>query len=141
MRGCKCAMSMKAERKSLPRRSKSSVPWPMVRAGQVSKRQKMKMPAAARINMTNVSATGQEERPPVSEFDIGCWTLGVERFLRLSPKKYRPPRPMGVKGGCSPQNNLPKSAQLLPELKRCRNKNFYKLYRPSQGPSGGKQEC
>jgi len=33
---------------------------------------------------------------------------------------------MGVKGGCSPQNNLPKSGQLLPELKRCRNKNFYK---------------
>jgi len=37
---------------------------------------------------------------------------------------------MGVKGGCSPQNNLPKSGQLLPELKRRRNKNFYKLYSP-----------
>jgi hypothetical protein len=24
------------------------------------------------------------------------------------PKKYRPPHPMGVKGGCSPQNNLRK---------------------------------
>jgi hypothetical protein len=22
----------------------------------------------------------------------------------MSPKKYRPPRPMDVKGGCSPQN-------------------------------------
>jgi hypothetical protein len=33
---------------------------------------------------------------------------------------------LGVKGGCSPQNNLLKSAQLLPELKGCRNKNFDK---------------
>jgi hypothetical protein len=32
---------------------------------------------------------------------------------------------MGVKGGCSPQNNLPKSAELLNELKHRRNKNFY----------------
>jgi hypothetical protein len=31
---------------------------------------------------------------------------------------------MGVKGGCSPQNNLPKSAELLAELTRYRNKNF-----------------
>jgi len=29
------------------------------------------------------------------------WMLDVFRF---TPKKYRPPRPMGVKGGCSPQN-------------------------------------
>jgi hypothetical protein len=29
--------------------------------------------------------------------------------IRISSlKKYRPPRPMGVKGGCSPQNNLGK---------------------------------
>jgi len=35
---------------------------------------------------------------------------------------------MGVKGGCSPQNNLPKSVQVLNELKGCRNKNFYKLW-------------
>jgi hypothetical protein len=34
----------------------------------------------------------------------------------FSPKKYRPPRPMGVKGGCSPQNNLPKSASYYPSL-------------------------
>ena len=49
------------------------------------------------------------------------WALDVGRFAsgvcskpieqeqergRLSAKKYRPPRPMGVKGGCSPQNNL-----------------------------------
>src|SRR5438128_2504153 len=52
----------------------------------------------------------------------------------FSPKKYRPPRPMGVKGGCSPQNNLPKSAQLLAELKGCRNKNLYKRYSHFSGP-------
>ena len=55
-----------------------------------------------------------------------CGPLALGVFFK-SPKKYRPPRPMGVKGGCSPQNNLPKSAQLLAELKGCRNKNFYKL--------------
>jgi hypothetical protein len=38
---------------------------------------------------------------------------------------------MGVKGGCSPQNNLPKSEQLVIELKGCRNKNLQKL---SGGP-------
>src|SRR5713226_1556477 len=62
--------------------------------------------------------------------DVGYSTFGLGRYLQFNPKKYRPPRPMGVKGGCSPQNNLPKSGQLLPELKRCRNKNFYKLYSP-----------
>src|SRR2546423_820269 len=34
---------------------------------------------------------------------------------------------MGVKGGCSPQNNLPKSAELVTELRRCRNKNVCDL--------------
>ena len=28
--------------------------------------------------------------------------------MRIRAKKYRPPRPKDVKGGCSPQNNLPK---------------------------------
>src|SRR5712692_1302974 len=58
--------------------------------------------------------------------DVGYSTFGVGRCLQFNPKKYRPPRPMGVKGGCSPQNNLTKSGQLLPDLKRCCNKNFYK---------------
>src|SRR5262249_61031895 len=35
---------------------------------------------------------------------------------------------MGVKGGCSPQNNLLKSAELVTELYPCRNKNFYKFH-------------
>jgi len=29
----------------------------------------------------------------------------INFVIRFRPKKYRPPRPMGVKGGCSPQNN------------------------------------
>jgi hypothetical protein len=34
-----------------------------------------------------------------------------EQECRLSSaKKYRPPRPMDVKGGCSPQNTLEKLA-------------------------------
>src|SRR6266567_8555293 len=100
----------------------------MVRAGHVSKRQKTKTVAPARINTTNVNATGQENRPDVSDLSIGYSTFGVGCCLQFNPKKYRPPRPMGVKGGCSPQNNLPKSAQLLAELKGCRNKNLYKRY-------------
>jgi len=33
---------------------------------------------------------------------------GADSFMDTRPKKYRPPRPKGVKGGCSPQNNLAK---------------------------------
>src|SRR5713226_2091152 len=101
----------------------------MVRAGHVSNRTKMRTTAAVTINTTNVNATGQEKRPDVSGCNIGCWVFDVRPWALSSiqpKKKYRPPRPMGVKGGCSPHNNLPTSGQLLPELKRCRNKNFYK---------------
>src|SRR5262249_22034005 len=31
---------------------------------------------------------------------------------RLAPKNYRPPRPIDVKGGCSPQNNRRKLSRL-----------------------------
>src|SRR2546421_1525679 len=104
----------------------------MVRAGHVSSRRKTKTPAPARINTTSANAAGQENFPEGADFNIGCWTLSVGRFLQ-SPKKYRPPRPMGVKGGCSPPEHLTKSGQLLPELEGCRNKNFYKLCSPSRG--------
>src|SRR5215510_5061017 len=86
------------------------------------------MPAATRTDTAKVNAIGQEKRPDDSDFNIGCWTFSVERFFDFSPKKYRPPRPMGVKGGCSPQNNLLKSAELVTELYPCRNKNFYKFH-------------
>src|SRR5205823_13227586 len=39
----------------------------------------------------------------------------VRLHNRMAPKKYRPPRPMDVKGGCSPQNIF-LSADLVTEL-------------------------
>jgi hypothetical protein len=33
-------------------------------------------------------------------------SLTASRISILGTKKYRPPRPMGAKGGCSPQNNV-----------------------------------
>jgi len=57
------------------------------------------------VSAISVNATGHEK---------ACWrecrALGVEGWMLSSftQKKYRPPRPMGVKGGCSPQNNPPK---------------------------------
>jgi hypothetical protein len=49
-------------------------------------------------------------------------------FGASSLKKYRPPRPMGVKGGCSPQNNL-KTALLVIELAGRRNKILHEHMR------------
>jgi hypothetical protein len=80
---------------------------------------------AAMSSATSVKATGHEIRPEIADFDMKRWTLSVGRFLQAvieqEPeheqdqeyeeridfvcKKYRPPRPTGVKGGCSPQNN------------------------------------
>jgi hypothetical protein len=83
------------------------------------------MTIVATMSATSVNAVGHVTRPEFADFNIRCWTLCVERFFqalieqehdqeqqetggRLSAKKYRPPHPMGVKGGCSPQNNLRK---------------------------------
>jgi hypothetical protein len=79
------------------------------------------MTIVATMSATSVNAVGHVTRPEFGDFNIGRWTLDVERFFqalieqeqeetggRLSAKKYRPPHPMGVKGGCSPQNNLRK---------------------------------
>lgn len=50
-------------------------------------------------------------------------------IIRISSlKKYRPPRPMGVKGGCSPQNNL-KTGLLVIELPGRRNKILHEHMR------------
>src|SRR6266478_1981510 len=124
MRGCRFAMSMKAARRSFHNRSSSAVLSRAVRAGQVSRRTKITMIIVATMS---VNAIGHVTRPEFADFNIRRWTLCVERFFqalieqehdheqeqeergrRLSPKKYRPPHPMGVKGGCSPQNNLRK---------------------------------
>src|SRR5438132_11476886 len=93
----------------------------MVRAGHVSNRRKTKTPAPARISTTTANAAGQENFPEGADFNIGCWTLNVGRFLQ-SPKKYRPPRPMGVKGGCSPQNILQNLGSYYPSLKDAQTK-------------------
>jgi hypothetical protein len=73
----------------------------------------------------------QRDWPPDAMRGSGFrrWTFGVKHFVfrrnraradheqeesggRLSPKNYRPPRPIGVKGGCSPQNNRRKLSSL-----------------------------
>src|SRR5438552_15377416 len=52
----------------------------------------------------------------------------------FSPKKYRPPRPMGVKGGCSPQNNLPKSGRYYPSLNGAATKIYINYTAPFRKP-------
>jgi hypothetical protein len=85
------------------------------------------MTIVATMSATSVNAVGHVTRPEFADFNIGRLTLCVERFFqalieqendqeqeleetgrRLSAKKYRPPHQIGVKGGCSPQNNLQK---------------------------------
>src|ERR1700737_1462810 len=53
--------------------------------------------------------------------DVRHWV-----FSSSHPKKVPPPTPDGREGRLFPPEQSSKSAQLLPELKRCRNKNFYK---------------
>jgi len=50
-----------------------------------------------------------------------------EDSAEFRPKNYRPPHPIGVKGGCSPQNNL-KTLSLLNELPPDRNKFYMKKF-------------
>jgi hypothetical protein len=57
-----------------------------------------------------------------------------EAAVRVRKKNYRPPRPMGVKGGCSPQNNRRKPLRLLNELPAGGNKILYEnfhFFRPA----------
>src|SRR5262245_11114955 len=114
-------MSTNAARKFLPSLSSSAVLCRAVRAGQLSKRKKMIKLVVPIISATIVSAIGHAMRDPFADFDIGRSTLGVERFCSdgieqeqittkskkkaanaCALKNYRPPRPIGVKGGCSP---------------------------------------
>ena len=153
IRGCKCAMSMKAARRFLPSLSSSAVLCRAVRAGQLSKRKKMTRIVVAMISATNVNAIGHATRCGFADFDIGRSTFGVERFCSYAieqeqdreqeqeesgnvvPKKYRPPHPIGVKGGCSPQNNLRKLLKPLSEVSPAGNKILYKALKKFSGSS------
>ena len=67
--------------------------------------------------------------PPTGHGPLGAPTNKVRKPLRwFDPavlydiKNYRPPHPIGVKGGCSPQNNREKTSSLLTELPASGNK-------------------
>ena len=125
--GCKCVISINAARRFLPRRSSSAVLCRAVRAGQVSKRKKMIRIVAPIMSAISVSAIGHAMRHRLADFDIRGWALSVSVQTQSSKSKitskkkaanvwalknYRPPRPIGMKGGCSPQNNRRKLSSL-----------------------------
>jgi hypothetical protein len=56
--------------------------------------------------MTNAELMTNGDKNHVSSFRLRH--SFVLRHSDFVIKKYRPPRPMDVKGGCSPQNNLGK---------------------------------
>src|SRR5215212_3875310 len=72
------------------------------------------------ISAMSVKARGQGNR---RGRDGGAALIESEKRYPLK-RKYRPPHPMGVKGGCSPQNNLPNLRQLVSELRTGRNQFF-----------------
>src|SRR5690349_8426241 len=110
MRGCKCAMSIKASRKSSPTFSSCSVLCCAVRAGQVSTRQKIITMTAAMKSAIKMNASGQEMPPDLADFAIERWMLGVcfaealieheqeheqehEERAKFPSKKLPPPTP------------------------------------------------
>jgi hypothetical protein len=81
----------------------------------------------AMVSATSVNAIGHATRYGFADFDIGRSALSVSIQWQSSKSKitskkkaanvqrlknYRPPRPIGVKGGCSPQNNRRKLSRL-----------------------------
>jgi hypothetical protein len=53
--------------------------------------------------------------------------LAQEQIGRcLLQKNYRPPRPIDVKGGCSPQNNRKKLSSLVSEVPPAGKQNLHK---------------
>jgi putative transcriptional regulator len=90
-----------------------------------------------------VNAIGHEKRCGFAEFNIGRLTLSVAHFFSgaieqehdhgqeqeeigrcSAAKNYRPPRPIDVKGGCSPQNNRRKLSSLVSEVAAAGKQNF-----------------
>jgi len=128
-RGCKCAISTKNSSQILAQLLQLRAALPRCAGRPALERKKMITVVMATIRATAVNAIGHETRRDFAEFDIGYLTLSVERFFlkRQSSKSmiagkskkkqanfclqknYRPPRPIGVKGGCSPQNNRKKT--------------------------------
>src|SRR5215468_9974014 len=136
-------MSINAARRFFPRRSSSAVLCRAVRAGQVSKRKKMTRIVAAITSATSVSAIGHAMRYGFADFDIRRWALSVSVQTQSSKSKirskkkaanvwalknYRPPHQIGVKGGCSPQNNRRKLSSLVSEVASAGNKILQKIF-------------
>jgi len=68
-----------------------------------------------------MSVDARQRVPPVSR---GESRARGGPSLRISgTKKYRPPRPKDMKGGCSPQN----APSFTPSVESC-NKNFQKIW-------------
>jgi len=132
IRGCKCAMSMKAARTSRPNFSSPAVLWAAVRAGQLSTRRKIIRVIAARMSTTSVTAIGQANRPRTAAFEIECWTFSVGRFL-FRFKKVPPPTPDGREGRLFPPEQSWKTALLVIELTGRRNKILHELMRRGAG--------
>ena len=95
------------------------------------------------ISATTANAIGHATRYGFADFDIGRSTFGVSVLTQsskskitskkkaanvLAPKNYRPPHPIGVKGGCSPQNNRRKLFNALSEVSPAGNKILHKIF-------------
>src|ERR671931_241588 len=86
----------------------------------------MKPSNNAAIRAISVNAIPQEKRPDVSEFDIGCWTFGVERLLQRRSKKVPPPTPEGREGRLFPPEHSWKTGFVVTELTDDGNKILYR---------------
>ena len=71
-----------------------------------------------------LGAPTNQLRKPLRWFD-------PEEFpeVLFDTENYRPPHPIGVKGGCSPQNNRERTSRLLNELPVGGNKFYVKNFR------------
>jgi hypothetical protein len=62
-----------------------------------------------KARMTNAELmTNDKWRISGRPYSVIVCLSSFRRHSDFTPKNYRPPHPIGVKGGCSPQNNLEK---------------------------------
>ena len=108
------------------------------------------------MSAKSVNAVGHVTRPEFADFNIGRWTLCVERFFQAlieqereheqeqeekgrfsAPKKVPPPTPDGREGRLFPPEQSSKTLRLLNELQAGRNnfllKNFARLQAHDNG--------